>query len=102
MILSIWWKRLTTAGAIASVVAGFGAAALAILLSEVGAIGTPSPIAGILGLPVALAIAFGISLLRPGTSRHALEIVRDIRIPGGEIIYDRDMQRLQLRKHART
>jgi cation/acetate symporter len=102
MILSIWWKRLTTAGAIASVVAGFGAAALAILLSEVGAIGTPSPIAGILGLPVALAIALGISLLRPGTSRHALEIVRDIRIPGGEIIYDRDMQRLQLRKHART
>lgn len=102
MILSIWWKRLTTAGAIASVVAGFGAAAFAILLSEVGAIGTPSPIAGILGLPVALAIALGISLLRPGTSRHALEIVRDIRIPGGEIIYDRDMQRLQLRKHART
>lgn len=102
MILSIWWKRLTTAGAIAGVVVGFGAAALAILLSEVGAIGTPSPIAGILGLPVSLAIALGMSLLRPGTSRHALEIVRDIRIPGGEIIYDRDMQRLQLRKHART
>lgn len=102
MILSIWWKRLTVTGAIAGVVAGFGAAALAILLSEVGAIGTPSPIAGILGLPVSLAIALGVSIVRPGTSRHALEIVRDIRVPGGEIIYDREMQRLQLRKHART
>ena len=102
MTLSIWWKRLTVTGAIAGVVAGFGAAALAILLSEVGAIGTPSPIAGILGLPVSLAIALGVSMLRPGTSRHALEIVRDIRVPGGEIIYDREMQRLQLRKHART
>lgn len=102
MILSVWWKRLTASGSIAGVAAGFAAAALAILLSEVGAIGTPSPIAGILGLPVSFALALGVSILRPGTSRHALEIVRDIRIPGGEIIYDRQMQRLELRKHART
>jgi cation/acetate symporter len=83
-------------------VTGFGAAAFAILLSEVGALGVPSPIAGILGLPLSFAAAIGISILRPGASRHALEIVRDIRVPGGEIIYDRQMQRLQLRKHART
>ncbi|AGK56603.1 Na+/solute symporter [Hyphomicrobium denitrificans 1NES1] len=102
MVLSIWWKRLTASGSIAGVVAGFAAAALAILLSEVGAIGTPSPIAGILGLPASFAVALGVSILRPGTSRHALEIVRDIRVPGGEVIYDRQMQRLELRKHART
>ena len=102
MILSVWWKRLTANGAVAGLVAGFGAAAFAILLSEVGALGVPSPIAGILGLPVSFAMALSISILRPGASRHALEIVRDIRVPGGEIIYDRQMQRLQLRKHART
>lgn len=102
IILSIWWKPLTTAGAISGVVAGFTAAALAIFLSEVGAISTPSPIAGILGLPISLALALGVSLLRPEATRHTLEVVRDIRVPGGEIIYDREMQRLQLRKHART
>jgi len=102
MILSVWWKRLTANGAIAGLLAGFGAAAFAILLSEVGALGVPSAIAGILGLPVSFAMALGISILRPGASRHALEIARDIRVPGGEIIYDRQMQRLQLRKHART
>jgi cation/acetate symporter len=101
MILSIWWKRLTATGAIAGIVAGFVTAALAILLSEVGATGVSSLIAGCVGLPVSLAVALSLSIMRPGTSRHALEIVRDIRVPGGEIIYDREMQRQQLRKHAR-
>jgi cation/acetate symporter len=102
MVLSIWWKRLTATGAIVGVLAGFAAAAIAILLGEVGAISTPGPIAGILGLPVSLALALGVSSLRPQANRHALEVVRDIRVPGGEIIYDREMQRLQIRKNART
>ncbi len=102
MILSIWWKRLTVGGATIGIISGFVAAALAILMSEMGVLSTPSPIAGILGLPVSFALALGISLMRPEASRHALEIVRDMRVPGGEIIYDREMQRLQLRKHART
>jgi cation/acetate symporter len=102
MVLSIWWKPLTAAGAIVGVISGFAAAALAILLSEVGSLGTPSPIAGILGLPISLGLALAISVLRPEANRHTLEVVRDIRVPGGEIIYDREMQRLQLRKHART
>jgi cation/acetate symporter len=102
MVLSIWWKRLTPAAAVIGVAAGFGAAALAIFLSEAGGLSVPSPIAGILGLPVSLALAVAASLLRPVRSRRTLEVVRDIRVPGGEIIYDRDMQRLRLRKHART
>jgi cation/acetate symporter len=102
MTLSIWWKRLTSAGAITGVVMGFAAAALAIFLSESGALNVPSPIAGILGLPISLALALSTSLLRPAKTRHALTVVRDIRVPGGEIIYDREMQRLQLRKNAST
>ncbi|HET6390215.1 solute symporter family protein [Hyphomicrobium sp.] len=102
IVLSIWWKRLTAGGAIAGVLSGFIAAALAILTSELGMISTPSPIAGILGLPVSLGLAVTLSLMRPEANRHGLSIVRDMRIPGGEIIYDREMQRLQLRKHART
>jgi cation/acetate symporter len=102
MVLSIWWKRLTAGGAIVGIVSGFAAAAFAIMLGETGALATPGPIAGILGLPISFALAISVSILRPDASRHALEIIRDIRVPGGEIIYDREMQRLQLRKHART
>jgi len=102
MILSIWWKRLTSVGAIIGVATGFAAAALAIFLSESGTLNVPSPIAGVLGLPISLALALSTSLLRPVRTRHTLEVVRDIRVPGGEIIYDREMQRLQLRKHVST
>jgi cation/acetate symporter len=102
MILSIWWKRLTPLGAIAGVAAGFGAAALAIFMSAAGVLGVPSSIAGILGLPISFALALGVSMLRPLTSRQTLEVIRDIRVPGGEIIYDRQMQRLQLRKQSHT
>jgi cation/acetate symporter len=102
MVLSIWWKRLTPQGAAAGMISGFSIAALAIFASEAGLFGTPSVIAGSAGLPAAALIAMLVSSLRPEASRHTLEVVRDIRVPGGQIIYDREMQRLQLKKHTRA
>ncbi|MGQ0456107.1 MAG: solute symporter family protein [Hyphomicrobium sp.] len=102
LILSIWWKRLTLTGAMLGLVGGFAVAALAIFAGEAGMIPLPSLIAGSLGIPASAGLAIAGSALRPEASRHGLEIVRDIRVPGGEIIYDREMQRLQLKKHARS
>jgi cation/acetate symporter len=102
MILSIWWKRLTPSGAVLSVVGGFAAAACSIFAGESGLLQMPSEIAACLGIPIAAAIALVVSTLQPEASRHGLEIMRDIRVPGGEIIYDREMQRLQLKKHTRS
>ena len=102
MILSVWWKRMTPAGALLGVAGGFAVTAFAIFAAEAGMIALPSLIAGCIGLPASAAIALTVSSLRPEASRHGLEIVRDIRVPGGEIIYDREMQRLQLKKHARA
>ena len=102
LVLSIWWKRLTRGGALAGLIAGFGVAALSIFMAEAGLIGLPSVLAGVLGLPVATLVAMGLTTVRPGTSRHDLEVVRDIRVPGGEIIYDREMRRLQIKKQARS
>ncbi len=102
LVLSVWWKRLTRLGAHAGVLAGFATAALAIFAGEAGVIGLPSAIAGILGLPVAVLAAMGLSSLFPEANRHDLEIVRDIRVPGGEIIYDREMRRLHIKRQTRT
>ena len=65
-------------------------------------IAIPSAIAGIIGFPFATAAALFVSNFVRETSRHDLEVVRDIRVPGGEIIYDREMRRLHLKKHARS
>ena len=100
--LSVWWKRLTKTGALIGMLAGFGTAAFAIFASEAGTFPVPSAIAGILGLPVATAVAILVSSFVREMSRHDLEVVRDIRVPGGEIIYDREMRRLQLKAHTRT
>ena len=102
LVLSIWWKPLTVQGALAGMIAGFCVAAMAILASEAGMFGLPSTIAGGAGLPIAAIVALSVSSMWPETSRHTLEIVRDIRVPGGQIIYDREMQRLQLKKHTRA
>ncbi len=99
--LSIWWKRMTPSGAVVGLVSGFAVAALSVFASEAGMISLPSLIAGSLGIPVSAGLALAVSSMRPEATRHGLEIVRDIRVPGGEIIYDREMQRLQLKKHAR-
>lgn len=102
LVLSIWWKRLTRQGAFFGVATGFAAAAAAIFAGEAGLIWLPSAIAGCIGLPVATFVAMTVSLAWPETSRHALEVVRDIRVPGGQIIYDREMQRLQLKRHSKS
>jgi cation/acetate symporter len=102
MVLSIWWKRLTAQAALAGVMVGFGMGVIAIFASEAGMFAVPSVIAGSFGMPIAALAAIALSALRPEASRHDLETVRDIRVPGGQIIYDREMQRLQLKMQTRT
>ncbi|MGD9802073.1 MAG: sodium:solute symporter [Hyphomicrobiaceae bacterium] len=96
LVLSVWWKRLTTGGAIACLVTGLFTA-LAVLLVDLTSLGLPGLIAPVIAVPAAL-IAAGIgSYLTPAPGRHILELVRDLRIPGGEAIYDREMRQARQR-----
>lgn len=98
LVLSIWWKRLNGVGAASGMLAGAATAIIAILLAEAGGVGLDGRIAGILGLPVCVGVAMGVAVLSRAPGRHELELVRDIRIPGGEILYDREMRKQRLRK----
>ena len=102
LVLSIWWKRLTASGVIMGVSVGATVAILTILVGEAGWIGLDGRIAGIVGLPFAIGAAMGISVLSRAPGRHELELVRDIRIPGGEILYDREMRKQRLRKRQQS
>jgi cation/acetate symporter len=96
LVLSIWWKRLNAFGTSAGIVTGFAVTVLAILAGEAGWIGVDSALAGAMGLPAGVVAAISVALVTPPPSRQMLEFVRDIRVPGGEIVYDREM-RLQRR-----
>ncbi|MEQ1576023.1 MAG: sodium:solute symporter [Hyphomicrobium sp.] len=97
LVLSIWWKRLNAFGAVAGLVSGFGVVALAIVAGETGQSEIQSALSGVFGIPAGFVAAIAVSLVTPAPSKHLFEFVRDIRVPGGEIIYDRET-RLAKRK----
>jgi cation/acetate symporter len=59
-------------------------------------------LAGIVGLPASAVGALLVSLATPGPTRSMLELVREIRIPGGEVVYDREMRLLRLKNRERS
>jgi cation/acetate symporter len=92
LMLSIWWKRTNVWGALAGLVAGFAAAAGAIMAGEVFSVAVPGVLAGVVGAPVSFAAAVAVSAMTPAPDRHVLEVVRELRIPGGETLYDREVR----------
>lgn len=95
LVLSIWWKRMNSFGAIAGLSSGFGVALVAMLAGS--SIGLSGPLAGLLGIPAGALGAMLASLATPAPNRRILELVREMRIPSGEIIYDREMRLLRLK-----
>ena len=102
LALSIWWKRMNAFGAIAGMISGFAVAVLTILAGEANILGLDGALAGILGLPAGALGALLASIATPGPSRSVLELVREIRIPGGEVIYDREVRLLRLKNRERA
>lgn len=100
LLLSVWWKRGTRWGAMAGLVSGCVVAMMALLAGELAGIGLPGPMAAIVGAPVAIAVMLVVSRIGSGPERHVLELVRDLRVPGGETLYDRDV-RLRLARQRR-
>jgi cation/acetate symporter len=100
LLLAIWGKRTNAWGALIGMVTGFGVTAFVVLLSETGVLALPSALAGAVGLPLAFIAAVTVSKMTPAPGRHALDIVRDVRVPGGETVYDREMRLLRLRSRA--
>lgn len=92
LVLSIWWKRLNAFGAVAGMLTGFGVTVLAIIAGEAGLTGTDGALAAAIGLPAGAAATIAVALATPGPHRNLLELVRDIRVPGGEILHDREMR----------
>lgn len=94
LLLSIWWKRCNGWGAMLGLLAGFAVALVSILSGEFAGFGLAGPMAAVVGAPAAL-IAMGVgSLLTPPPGRHVLELVRDLRVPGGDTLYDREVRQV--------
>ncbi|MGE3917059.1 MAG: sodium:solute symporter [Hyphomicrobiaceae bacterium] len=97
LALSVWWKRSTALGALAGLVAGLVTVLALAALAELTGRGLPALLAPAAAIPVAVLAMLSVSHLTPAPSRHILELVRDLRIPGGETIHDREERQARQR-----
>ena len=99
LVLSIWWKRINGWGATAGMVTGVGVVLAAFLAHSLDMIGGAAMLAPVAGAPAAAIVAVAVSRLTAEPGRQILEMVRELRIPGGESIADREARReRQLRR----
>jgi cation/acetate symporter len=91
LVMGIWWKRTTSAGAIWGMIAGFGVCLFYLIGTHYFAMplwfGIRNISSAIFGLPVAFIVTWAVSLVTAPPSREMQEFVDSIRIPSGQVLF---------------
>ena len=90
LMLSIWWKDLNGWGALTSVAVGLALAVPAVVAAIADWSPLPLPLTALGGALASALAAISVTLATMAPSRETPEFVRDVRVPGGETIYDRE------------
>jgi cation/acetate symporter len=99
LVLAVLWKRLSALGAMAGLASGFALSILLLLLDQQQMLAPAAPLSAVIAGPIAFFAAIGVSLVTRPPDRATLELLRDMRVPGGETIMDRQRRLLRL-KHG--
>jgi cation/acetate symporter len=98
LVLGVWWKRCTAAGAIAGMIAGFAVCVYYTFGTEYYGVplwfkgtflterGLSNIAAGVIGIPVSFAVTIIVSLLTPAPSRELQSLIDQMRQPRGGIM----------------
>jgi cation/acetate symporter len=89
LILSVLWKRLSASGAVAGMLTGTVVAVGLVLIGEAGFVILDGPLAALVAMPAAVSAAVIVTRTSAPVGRSTLEFVRDMRVPGGETMLDR-------------
>jgi cation/acetate symporter len=89
LVLGIWWKRTTSAGAILGMIGGFGVCLFYLIGTRYFDMhewfGIRNISSALFGLPVAFAVTWVVSLMTAPPSKEMQEFVDTIRVPKGEL-----------------
>ncbi len=91
LVLGVWWKRATTAGAIAGMVLGFAAGSIYLWWTYTTGetwIGLDHLRFGIIGMPVSLVAMVVVSLMTPAPDEEIQQMVDNTRDPSGATILE--------------
>lgn len=90
LVLGIWWKRTSTAGAICGMAAGWGLCLFYLIMTQYFDMapwfGVANVSAGLFGIPVAFAVTILVSLVTRPPSPEMQDFVDSIRIPRGTVV----------------
>src|SRR5690606_29734785 len=101
LVLGIWWKRCTPAGAVAGIISGFGVTLYYLVATQYGFdlvrdsgdemalwFGVSYVSAALFGLPVGTIVSGVLRLMTPALSRDLQALVDEIRKPRGGIVVE--------------
>jgi cation/acetate symporter len=91
LVMGIWWKRTTAAGAIAGMIVGFGICAYYLVGTRYFEMplwfGIRNISSALFGLPAAFLVTWAVSLMTEAPSKEMQAFVDSIRVPKGELAW---------------
>jgi cation/acetate symporter len=89
LVMGIWWKRTTTAGAIAGMIAGYGICLFYLIGTQYMGMalwfGVKNISCGLFGIPAAFIVTYVVSLVTTAPSREMQDFIDSIRVPRGAV-----------------
>lgn len=89
LVMGIWWKRTSNAGAVAGMLAGYGVCVYYLVTTQFyGAplwFGVKNISCGLFGIPAAFITTYVVSLFTAAPSKEMQDFIDSIRIPAGEV-----------------
>lgn len=102
VMMALWSKRMNALAAIAGLLTGFVVAVLGILIGDTWLIPIPGPLMGLAGLIPAIAAITLLTGFAPKADQDTQAFLHDVRIPGGETVYDREERLSRLQDQTRN
>ncbi len=92
VLLAIWWKRMNAWGALAGLATGLAVSFMGLLATAAETPMLAPILLPVIAAPLAFAAIIVVSRATPSPGRHVLEMVRDLRVPSGETVHDREVR----------
>ena len=94
LVLGIWWKRCNTQGAVAGMIAGFGATLFYLIWTAAPPLGwgldpwfnVANISAGVFGIPIGFIVMIVVSKMTPEPSAELQAMVDEVRTPKGDVV----------------
>jgi cation/acetate symporter len=89
LVMGIWWKRTSNAGAIAGMIAGYGVCLYYLIMTQFYGMplwfGVKNISCGLFGIPAAFIVTYVVSLMTAAPTKEMQDFIDSIRVPKGGV-----------------